>query len=220
VTLSSEFPARLVEGYRDFLAGRMPTERERYRELAKRGQSPAIMVIGCCDSRVSPEVIFDTHPGELFVVRNVANLVPAYARDSVCHSVFAALEFAVQVLKVRHIVVLGHARCGGIRAFVEHEPLLSSGDSMQKWISLIAPALELAGPPDGEGDYLTRLEQASISKSLDNLSTFPYVAEAVRAGALSLHGAYFDVATGRMFVRDGTGYAEIAGAPLRNLDTF
>jgi carbonic anhydrase len=203
---TSEFPARLIEGYRDFLAGRMATERERYRELARRGQSPAIMVIGCCDSRVSPEVIFDTHPGELFVVRNIANLVPEYTPDGVCHGVFAALEFAVQVLKVSHIVVLGHARCGGIRAFAEHGPPLSPGDSIHKWMSLIAPAVELAGPPDGDGDYLTRLEQASITKSLENLLTFPYVAEAMRGGRLLLQGAYFDVATGRIFVHDGTGY--------------
>jgi carbonic anhydrase len=209
--VTSEFPARLIEGYRDFLAGRMATERERYRELARRGQSPAVMVIGCCDSRVSPEVIFDTHPGELFVVRNIANLVPAYTPDGVCHGVFAALEFAVQVLKVRHIVVLGHARCGGIRAFAEHGPPLSPGDSIHKWMSLIAPAVELAGRPD-EDDYLTRLEQASITRSLDNLLTFPYVAEAVRGGNLFLHGAYFDVATGRMFVRNGTDYTEIVDA--------
>jgi carbonic anhydrase len=212
MSATSEFPARLIEGYRDFLAGRMPTERERYRELAKRGQSPAIMIIGCCDSRVSPEVIFDTHPGELFVVRNIANLVPPYAPDGVCHGVFAALEYAVQVLKVKHIVVLGHARCGGIRAYAEHGPPLSPGDSIHKWMSLIAPAAELAGPRDGEGDYLTRLEQASITKCLENLLTFPYLADAVRSGRLFLHGCYFDVATGQMFVRDGAGYREIAHA--------
>ena len=105
----SAFPHRLITGYRDFLVDRMPTERDRFEELAKRGQSPSIMIIGCCDSRVSPEVIFDTHPGELFVIRNIANLVPAYEPDGLCHGVFAALEFAVQVLKVKHIVVLGHA---------------------------------------------------------------------------------------------------------------
>ena len=151
----------------------MPTERERYRKLATRGQSPKVMVIGCCDSRVSP--IFDAHPGELFVVRNIANLVPPFMFDGVCHSVFAALEFAVQVLGVRHIVVLGHARCGGIRAYAEHGPPLSPADSIHKWMSLIAPAAELAGEAGGE-DYLTRLEQASIGKSLENLLTFPYVA--------------------------------------------
>jgi carbonic anhydrase len=216
--MTSDFPARLIEGYRDFLAGRMATERERYRELARRGQSPAVMVIGCCDSRVSPEVIFDAHPGELFVVRNIANLVPPYTPDGVCHGVFAALEFAVQVLKVRHIVVLGHARCGGIRAFAEDGPPLSPGDSIHKWMSLIAPAVELAGPRDGDGDYLTRLEQASIAKSLDNLLTFPYVAEAMRGDRLFLHGAYFDVATGRISIHGGIGYAPMKVEPAGQRD--
>src|SRR6516225_8933794 len=214
--MTSEFPSRLIEGYRDFLAGRMATERERYRQLARRGQSPAVMVIGCCDSRVSPEVIFDTHPGELFVVRNIANLVPAYEADGLCHGVFAALEFAVQVLKVKHIVVLGHAHCGGIRAFAEHGPPLSPGDSIHKWMSLIAPAAERAGSKDASPDYLTRLEQASINESLENLLTFPYVAAAVQSGALVLHGAYFDVATGEVLVREAEGYRSLLQAePVR-----
>jgi carbonic anhydrase len=203
------FPLRLVQGYRDFLIGRMPNERDRYRDLARRGQSPDTMIIGCCDSRVSPEVIFDAHPGELFVVRNIANLVPPLTPDGLCHGVFAALEFAVQVLGVGHIIVLGHARCGGIRAFAEHGPPLTPADSIHKWMSLISPAAELAGAPDGRDDYLTRLEQASITKSLENLLTFPYVAEAVERGTLQLHGAYFDVATGQVFVRGADGYQEI-----------
>jgi carbonic anhydrase len=206
------FPLRLVQGYRDFLNGRMPTERDRYRDLARRGQSPDTMIIGCCDSRVSPEVIFDAHPGELFVVRNIANLVPPFTPDGVCHGVFAALEFAVQVLGVGHIIVLGDARCGGIRAYAEHGPPLTPADSIHKWMSLIAPAAALAGAPDG-GDYLTRLEQASITKSLENLLTFPYVAAAVERGALQLHGAYFDVATGQVFVRGAAGYHDIAAEP-------
>jgi carbonic anhydrase len=195
------------------LPGRtQPTERERYRELAEHGQSPRILIIGCCDSRVSPEVIFDTHPGELFVVRNIANLVPPYTPD-LCHGVFAALEFAVLVLKVEHIVVLGHERCGGIRAFAEHGPPLSQGDSIHKWMSLIAPAAELAGPKTGGTDYLTRLEQASISKSLDNLLTYPYVRDAVGGGRLCLHGAYFNVATGQVLVRGEAGYRDILTSP-------
>jgi carbonic anhydrase len=211
-----QFPARLAEGYREFLIGRMPIERDRFRELARRGQSPAIMVIGCCDSRVSPEVIFDAHPGELFVVRNIANLVPAYTSDGPCHGVFAALEFAVNMLKVQHIVVLGHAHCGGIRAFVEHGPPLSAGDSVHRWMSMIAPAAELAGSPQGD-DYLTRMEQAAITVSLANLMTFPYVADAVTRGALALHGVYFDVSNGQVFVRNGNAYvdiAELATAPI------
>lgn len=221
-----EFPARLIDGYRDFLTTRMPTERDRFRELARRGQSPSIMVVGCCDSRVSPEVIFDTHPGELFVVRNIANLVPAYTPTGVCHGVFAALEYAVQVLKVEHIIVLGHARCGGIRAFADHGPALSPGDSIHKWMSMIAPAAELAGSGESGAGYLTRLELASISKSIDNLMTFPYIADATRRGALVLHGAYFDVATGQMFVCDGESFAEIvaieadaSGAAIRAMES-
>jgi carbonic anhydrase len=205
---SPAFPVRLIDGYRDFLAGRMPIERDRFRELARRGQSPSIMVIGCCDSRVSPEVIFDAHPGELFVVRNIANLIPAYTSQGLCHGVFAALEFAVQVLKVDHIIVLGHAHCGGIRAYAEHGPPLSPGDSVHQWMSMIAPAAALAGPA-GEPNYLTRLERASIATSLVNLMTFPYVAAAVERGDLALHGTWFDVATGQVFVREGDGYVEI-----------
>src|SRR5437763_12124374 len=114
----SLFPQQLIEGYRTFTSARLPTEQSRYRELSDRGQSPEVMVIGCCDSRVSPEVIFDAGPGELFVVRNIANLVPVYQPDGGAHGVSAALEFAVQVLRVKPIVVLGHAQCGGIRAFI------------------------------------------------------------------------------------------------------
>src|SRR5437762_8837593 len=106
------FPDRLIDGYRSFASNRLSAEQSRYRELAQSGQSPEIMVIGCCDSRVSPEVIFDARPGELFVVRNVANIVPPYTPDGQAHGVSAALEFGVAALKVKHIVVLGHAHCG------------------------------------------------------------------------------------------------------------
>src|SRR5215475_1219907 len=140
LTMENHLPRRLYDGYRAFRAGRLPTEQSRYRELAERGQAPETMVVGCCDSRVSPEVIFDARPGELFVVRNVANLVPPYSPDGLYHGVSAALEFAVGALGVKHIVVLGHARCGGVRAFAEDSAPLSPGDFIGKWMSLIAPA--------------------------------------------------------------------------------
>src|SRR5712691_6505050 len=135
----SSFPQQLLEGYRTFTSQRLPTEQSRYRELSEIGQSPEVMVIGCCDSRVSPEAIFDAGPGELFVVRNVANLVPPYAPDGAYHGVSAALEFAVGALRVKHIVVLGHAQCGGVRAFAEGSAPLSPSDFIGKWMSLIAP---------------------------------------------------------------------------------
>src|SRR5882757_9191178 len=167
------FPQRLIEGYSAFTAGRLQREQDRYNELARAGQSPEVMVIGCCDSRVSPEVIFDARPGELFVVRNVANLVPPYAPDGSYHGVSAALEFGVGALRVKHIVVLGHARCGGVRAFAEGSAPLSPGDFIGKWMSLIAPAAEKVGSRGDAPDYLTRLEQASIVNTLANLMTFP-----------------------------------------------
>ena len=198
----SDFPARLVDGYRGFLSGRLSAEQSRYRELAERGQSPEMMVIGCCDSRVSPEVIFDAHPGELFVVRNVANLVPPYSPDGAYHGVSAALEFGVGALRVKHIVVLGHARCGGVRAFAEGRAPLSPGDFIGKWMSLIAPAAERLRHLSDSPDYLTHLEQASVAGALDNLMTFPRLRRLIERGRVALHGAYFGVATGELSVLD------------------
>ena len=134
------FPQQLIDGYRAFLIGRLRHEQDRYRRLAESGQSPQIMVIGCCDnSRVSPEVIFDARPGELFVVRNVANIVPPYAPDERAHGVSAALEFGVGALKVKHIVVLGHAQCGGVKVFAEDAEPLSPGDFIGNWMKLMTP---------------------------------------------------------------------------------
>jgi carbonic anhydrase len=203
------FPDRLMQGYRSFLDRRFASERSRYAMLAESGQKPEIMVIGCIDSRVSPEVIFDAAPGELLVVRNVANLVPPYEPDrSTQHGTSAALEFGVQALRVKHIVVLGHAYCGGIRAFADEQEPLSPGDFIGRWMSQIAPAAESLGQRDkhaGAGDYegyLRRLEFASVELSLKNLVTFPCVRILVERGKLHLHGAYFGVASGRLLVRD------------------
>ncbi len=211
------FPERLIEGYRAFLSGRLPVEQSRYRELAETGQSPEIMVIGCCDSRVSPEAIFDAHPGELFVVRNVANLVPPYTPDGAQRAVSAALEFAVQALHVKHIVVLGHARCGGIRAFAEQIEPLSPGDFIGKWMELIAPAAAILGPEDqsaDRADYLSHLEQAAALRTIDNLMTFPCVRILVERRRLHLHAAFFDVATGLLSVFDPETktFGSLAGA--------
>lgn len=198
------FPPRLLEGYSDFLTGRLAVEQSRYRDLAEAGQSPEIMVIGCSDSRVSPEVIFDARPGELFVVRNVANLVPPYTPDGAQRAVSAALEFGVQALKVKHIVVLGHAQCGGIRAYAEDSAPLSPGDFIGHWMALIEPAAKMVGPRGTQpmAHYLTRLEQAAVLKTIDNLMTFPCVNILVGRGKLQLHAAYFGVATGTLSVHD------------------
>jgi carbonic anhydrase len=198
------FPEHLLEGYKAFATQRLPPEQTRYRDLSVKGQSPEVMVIGCCDSRVSPEVIFDARPGELFVVRNVANIVPPYEPDGHAHGVSAALEFGVAALKVRHIVVLGHARCGGVKAFAEKAEPLSPGDFIGNWMRLMAPAAEKAGPQDklSWADYITRLEQANVANSLDNLKTFPRLRELIASGQVAVHGAYFGVATGELSIRE------------------
>lgn len=200
----SAFPKHLLEGYQSFTSQRLPTEQSRYRELSERGQSPQVMVIGCCDSRVSPEVIFDVGPGELFVVRNIANLVPVYQPDSNAHGVSAALEYAVNVLKVPHIVVLGHAQCGGIRAFIDKIEPLSPGDFIGRWMSMFVKPGEVVEQRAHETmvDFATRIEKAAVFRSLENLMTFPFVQSRVEAGDLELHGAYFGVAEGSLFVLD------------------
>lgn len=199
-----KFPQRLIEGYGAFAAARLPSEQSRYRELAEAGQSPEIMVIGCCDSRVSPEVIFDARPGELFVVRNVANIIPPYSPDGQAHGVSAALEFAIAALKIKHIVVLGHAHCGGVKAFAEDAEPLSPGDFIGKWMQLMAPAADKAGPRGAlsPAEYLTKLEHANVGNSLDNLRTFPRIAKLIDMGRIETHGAYFGVASGELYVMD------------------
>jgi carbonic anhydrase len=203
------FPERLTKGYRAFLDGRFAVERGRYQTLAGSGQSPSIMVIGCVDSRVSPEVIFDAAPGEILVARNVANLVPRYEppttpEDDISHQhgTSAALEFAVRALKVRHIVVLGHAFCGGIKAYASDQAPLTASDFIGRWMSQIAPAADaITAPKEDSESYLRQLEFASVELSLKNLMTFPFVRAAVDEGTLNLHGAYFGVASGKLLVR-------------------
>ena len=197
------FPQRLTVGYSAFLSERLPREQSRFRELAEHGQRPEIMVIGCADSRVSPEVIFDARPGELFVVRNVANIVPPCAPDERAHGVSAALEFGVGALRVKHIVVLGHAQCGGVKAYAEDAEPLSPGDFIGNWMKLMAPAADKVPRESfAPADYLTRLEQANIANSLDNLTTFPRLATLIADGTVETHGAYFGVATGELSVLD------------------
>lgn len=208
-------PDRLIDGYRAFREGRYSRDAERYLHLAETGQKPETMVIACCDSRAAPEVIFDTSPGEIFVVRNVANLVPPYAPDGEYHGTSAALEFALMGLRVKNIVVMGHGRCGGIAAALREDPEpLSPGDFIGKWISLLEkPLAECACrddlSPEGRRHLL---ERVSIVHSLANLKTFPCVQTLVERGRLSLHGAWFDISLGELHAYDETtGTWEQAG---------
>ncbi|MDX2236944.1 MAG: carbonic anhydrase [Hyphomonadaceae bacterium] len=189
---------RLLEGYRRFRAGRWPRMADLYAELAE-GQSPRTLVIACSDSRVDPAAIFDAAPGELFVIRNVANLVPPFEEGGGYHGTSAAIEFAVQALQVEEIVVLGHARCGGCAAALAPGSV-AQGSFLAKWISLLEPAkARIAHVREG---LAPALEHESIKVALENLQTFPFVAAAVAAGALHLRGARFDIVSGRLEIFD------------------
>lgn len=200
-----DLPDKLLAGYRSFMAKNFALETTRYKELADLGQTPETLVVACCDSRAAPEIIFNTAPGEIFVLRNVANLIPPYEPDGEYHAASAALEFAVQSLKVKHIIVLGHGRCGGIKAALDtNSTPLSPGDFIGKWMSLIAPAADAVGNNQlmTQSERQTALERISIRYSLANLRTFPCVDILEKKGRLTLHGAWFDISTGELWVMD------------------
>ncbi len=196
----------LVDGYRRFLDGRYPEQAALYRSLADSGQKPKTMVVACCDSRADPATIFDAAPGQLFIVRNVANLVPPFEPMGDYHGTSAALEFAVTKLEVETIVVMGHARCGGVQAFLEglFEWQGKQG-FIDRWMSLLNSARSeilretagQAGPAQQQA-----LEHAAVRRSLENLQTFPFVKERIADGRLRLRGAYFDIADGRLQALD------------------
>jgi carbonic anhydrase len=224
---TSALPAHLVDGYATFLSGRFRGEQARFRDLAEKGQSPTTMIVSCCDSRVAPEAIFDAGPGELFVLRNVANLIPPYEPDDHYHGASAALEYAVMALKVRHIVVLGHAQCGGVAAYAaslanKDAPPLSDGNFIGRWIKLLGPAAERAGMPPVVVDpvYNERLAFESIKRSLANLRSFPMIQVLEQRHYLQLHGAYFGVMDGRLLALDETHDAFVPIAPDQHAAAF
>ncbi len=200
-----KFPDKLLNGYANFRAGRYTEESERYKRLGEGLQKPTTMIIACCDSRAAPETIFDAGPGEIFVMRNVANLVPPYAPDGKHHATSAAMEFAVLALQVKNIVVMGHGRCGGIRAVVDGSGPLSSGDFIGKWMSDVqdvADAVRHDHNHDLGQDLQTAVEHASVEHSLANLRTFPWLRLRENKGELTVNGAWFDIALGELHVYD------------------
>jgi carbonic anhydrase len=198
----------LIEGYRRFRGGVYSEQAALYRELGE-GQSPAIMLIACADSRAEPSDIFSAAPGQLFVVRNVANLVPPYMPDGKLHGVSSALEYAVNVLKVQHIVVMGHGGCGGVQASLAggDNPLI--GEFVTPWVSLLDQARDRV-LESGSINPQFSLELEGIETSLKNLMSFPFVEKAVSAGELELHGAWFAIKHGELHWRNAkTGRFEV-----------
>ena len=188
----------LIEGFRRFQAAHFGEQRALFERLTREGQSPRIMVIACCDARVDPAIVTDCDPGDLFVVRNVANLVPPCEAGGGYHGTSAALEFAVRILKVEHVIVMGHVRCGGIRALLGD---IGGGEFISPWMSIAEEArreVQAALPQASVEAQAAACEQAAIRISLRNLMTFPFVRVAVADGRLALHGWYFDLERGEL----------------------
>ncbi len=203
--MTSAFPVGLIKGYGQYLQKGFVRHRETHEHLAVYGQQPEVMVISCCDSRVTPEGIFHAGPGELFVMRNVANLVPPYEATDGQHGTSAAIEYAVRALKVKHIVIIGHAKCGGVQAFRENANVPSlRGDFIGRWIKLLEPAaIAMACMPiDKMDDPQLAMEFAGVRQSLKNLRTFPFVEEALHNNVLQIHGAWFDIGSAELRVMD------------------
>ena len=209
-------PGYLTERYRAWLASRFEENRAWYARLAAEGQHPRAMVIQCCDSRINVSEMFGAEPGDLFTVRNIANLVPPYGPDHNHHGTSAAVEFAVNALKVAHIVVVGHSLCGGVHACHQmcagKAPELEQSTSfIGRWMDILRPGYErVAARVRNEADQISELEREAVLVSLMNLETFPFVADARRRGVLSLHGGWVDIATGRLHVwSPDTGFAPV-----------
>jgi len=194
---------RLIDGYHRFRSRQWPERKALFEGLADQGQSPRAMVIACSDSRVDPTMIFGAEPGELFILRNVANLVPPYAPDAAFHATSAALEFAVRVLEVQDLIVMGHAMCGGIRVLLDGPPD-PAGDFLVPWMQIAEPAkdrvLERA-PADPQAEC----EREAVKLSLENLLTFPWIAERVGQGKLRLVGSIFDIRSGVLAILQPDG---------------
>lgn len=185
---------QLIAGYRRFRANTWRHQRARLEELSVRGQQPRALVIACSDSRTDPQMVFDAAPGELFVIRNIANLVPPYGPDDQPHGVSSAIEYAVRVLRVPDIVVVGHAMCGGIKALLDGTPPELS-EFVGPWVRIAEPAHRkgMAVPSEQRHDFC---EHESVRLALDNLMTFPWIASEVKAGRLRLHGCFFGIRSG------------------------
>ena len=193
-------PNRLLEGLRRYQRDHLPQLRERFAKLAAEGQTPTTLFIGCSDSRLLPNLLTDSGPGEIFMVRNVGNFVPPFEDDAGFHGVSAAIEFGVLTLGVTDIVVCGHSDCGAIRALYQQPEQLSP--HVKSWLELGRPAM--TSVIQDEREKLTQTEKLSIIVQLERLLSFPMVRERVEAGKLTLHGWYFVIATGEVLVLDFT----------------
>ncbi len=191
---------KLLQGYERFRNGYFQRNREHLEKLAQQ-QTPDVAMVSCCDSRVDTGILFDAEPGEIFVIRNVANLIPPYELKGDYHGTSAALEFAVTCLKVKEVMVLGHANCGGIRALMENDGNIKKDGFIDRWMQIAAPAKKDVLARNDLNNFQEQIdacEITAISYSLRNLLTHPWVRERVEQGKLQLVGYYYELHNGEL----------------------
>ena len=214
MTIGLPLPPYLVQRYEGWKATKFVENKAWYKHLAEKGQHPRAMVISCCDSRVHATAIFGSDPGEFFIHRNVANLVPPYNPDGDHHGTSAAVEYAVCALKVSHVVILGHSSCGGVNGCYR----MCNGDAPEleqkssfvgRWMDILRPGYERVVGKGTEEEQISALEREGVVVSLENLMGFPFVAEAVAAETLSLHGLWTNISDGSLFYYNGADFASV-----------
>ncbi|MBR2535105.1 MAG: carbonic anhydrase [Hyphomicrobium sp.] len=200
----SSFPESLTDRFRRFKHRHFAPHADQYEELATYGQNPDTMIISCCDSRVDPETIFSAMPGELFVVRNVANLVPPYETGGRYHGVSTAIEYAVMNLRIKHLVIMGHSGCGGIKAALDQSAAIQTeAQFISRWMSMLDDArisVLASHQMRPSSEQQMALEKEGIKTSIKHLRTFPFVKDLEDKGRLNLHGAHFDIKTGQLSI--------------------
>lgn len=210
---------KIIDGYQQFHEQYFQEQPEIYNNLFEQGQSPKFLIISCCDSRVNPSQILGAAPGDIFVIRNVANLVPANELDNKSPAVCAAMEFAVKHLAVKHIIVLGHSQCGGIKSLMEGEHADPNFEFIDPWMKMALSARQQVLDQYGEEDFSTQCslcEKVSIEISLNNLKTFPWITKRCDAGELFVHGWHFDINTGALLAKQGKQFIPVGEMSIDN----
>ena len=207
ISFLKPLPDYLVQRYKEWKASTFSNNKNWYYKLAEDGQNPRAMIISCCDSRVHATSIFGSDAGEFFIHRNIANLVPPFKKDQDYHGTSAAIEYAVKTLKIPHIIVLGHSTCGGVKSsfdfFSGNNPeLYEDSNFVASWLEILRPSFEKISKKLTIEDKIKKLEKQTVLTSIENLTTFPFIINAIKDETISLHGLWHDIGSGKLMFFD------------------